>query len=141
VSVSDLYIPRIGPHIFPCSRIGRLILEIYKSLTDTVCECRNRETEHYNSVLEMVGCLRAVIGIKIRDVRGLGVTQIGVGGGAGLGVGNEELKGRNRRGWRPLLKYASWLVFYICEPYRCGPENQIKSLLTHSLIFISGWLM
>jgi hypothetical protein len=81
VSVSDLYIPRIGPHIFPCSRIGRLILEIYKSLTDTVCECRNRETEHYNSVLEMVGCLRAVIGIKIRDVRGLGVTQIGVGGG------------------------------------------------------------
>jgi hypothetical protein len=25
VSVSDLYIPRIGPHtVFPCSRIGRL---------------------------------------------------------------------------------------------------------------------
>jgi hypothetical protein len=38
------------------------------------------------------------------------------GGGLGLGVGNEELKGRNRRGWRPLLKYASRLVFYICEP-------------------------
>ncbi len=35
VSVSDLYscIPRIGSHIF-CSRIGRPILEIYKSLTD-----------------------------------------------------------------------------------------------------------
>ncbi len=33
VSVSDLYIPRIGPHI-SCSRIGRRILEIYKSLTD-----------------------------------------------------------------------------------------------------------
>ncbi len=33
VSVSDFYIPRIGPHI-SCSRIGRLILEIYKSLTD-----------------------------------------------------------------------------------------------------------
>jgi hypothetical protein len=30
VSVSDLYIPRIGP----CSRIGRPILEIYKFLTD-----------------------------------------------------------------------------------------------------------
>ena len=27
------------------------------------------------------GCLRAGIGIKIRDVRGFGVTQIGVGGG------------------------------------------------------------
>jgi hypothetical protein len=25
----------------------------------------------------------------------------GGGGGSGLGVGNEELKGRNRRGWRP----------------------------------------
>jgi hypothetical protein len=33
VSVIDLYNPRIGPHI-SCSRIGRLILEIYKSLTD-----------------------------------------------------------------------------------------------------------
>ncbi len=33
VSVSDLYIPRIGPHI-SSSRIGRPILEIYKSLTD-----------------------------------------------------------------------------------------------------------
>ncbi len=33
VSVSDFYIPKIGPHI-SCSRIGRLILEIYKSLTD-----------------------------------------------------------------------------------------------------------
>ncbi len=37
-------------HIFLCSRIGRPILEIYKSLTD---ECRNWETEHYNSVLEI----------------------------------------------------------------------------------------
>jgi hypothetical protein len=34
VSVSDLYIPRIGPHI-SCSRTCRSIVEIYKSLTDT----------------------------------------------------------------------------------------------------------
>jgi hypothetical protein len=40
-------------HIFPCSRIDRPILEIYKSLTDTLYECRNWETEHYNSVLEI----------------------------------------------------------------------------------------
>jgi hypothetical protein len=31
VSVSDLFIPRIGPHI-SCSRIGRSILGMYKSL-------------------------------------------------------------------------------------------------------------
>ncbi len=36
VSESDLFIPRIGPHtVFPCSKIGRLILKIYVSLTDT----------------------------------------------------------------------------------------------------------
>ncbi len=34
VSVNDLYIPRIGPHI-SCSRIGRSIVGNYKSLTDT----------------------------------------------------------------------------------------------------------
>ncbi len=34
VSVSDLYIPRIGPHI-SSSRKGRLIVGIYNSLTDT----------------------------------------------------------------------------------------------------------
>ncbi len=34
VSVSDLYIPRIGLPIW-CSKIGRPILEIYKSLTET----------------------------------------------------------------------------------------------------------
>ncbi len=34
VSVSDLYIPRIGPHI-SSSRKGRPIVEIYISLTDT----------------------------------------------------------------------------------------------------------
>ncbi len=34
VFVSDLYFPRIGPHIF-CNRIGRSIVGIFKSLTDT----------------------------------------------------------------------------------------------------------
>ena len=34
VSVSDLYIPRIGPHISSSRKI-RLIMEIYNSLTDT----------------------------------------------------------------------------------------------------------
>jgi hypothetical protein len=39
-----IYIFPGSVHIFPCSRIGGLIPEIY--------ECRNWETEHYNSVLE-----------------------------------------------------------------------------------------
>jgi hypothetical protein len=34
MSVSDLYIPRIGPHI-SSNRKGRPIVEIYNSLTDT----------------------------------------------------------------------------------------------------------
>jgi hypothetical protein len=34
MSKSDFYIPRFGPHI-SCRRIGRSIVEIYKSLTDT----------------------------------------------------------------------------------------------------------
>jgi hypothetical protein len=51
VSVSDLYTVFSGSvHIFPCSRIGRPIPEIYKSLTDI---SRNWVTDHYNSVLEI----------------------------------------------------------------------------------------
>jgi hypothetical protein len=34
MSVSDFYIPRIGPHISR-SRIGRPTVVVYKSLTDT----------------------------------------------------------------------------------------------------------
>jgi hypothetical protein len=37
-------------HIFGYSKIDRPILEIYKSLTDTLYECWNGETEHSNSV-------------------------------------------------------------------------------------------
>jgi hypothetical protein len=51
--LSVLYIRRIGPHIFYCSRIGRPILEIYNYLTCQMYECGNLETEHYNSVLEI----------------------------------------------------------------------------------------
>ncbi len=40
-----------------------MILGIYKSLTDTVHECRNRETEHYNSVLEITK-LRSFISLE-----------------------------------------------------------------------------
>ncbi len=39
VSVRNLYIPRISPHIW-LQQIDGLILEIYKSLTD-IFECRN----------------------------------------------------------------------------------------------------
>jgi hypothetical protein len=41
MSVSDLYIPRVGPHI----SLRVKLLHIY--------ECRNWETEHYSSVLEI----------------------------------------------------------------------------------------
>ncbi len=47
-----VYIPRNGPHtVFSCSRIGRPILEILN--LSQIYECRNWETEYYNSVLEI----------------------------------------------------------------------------------------
>jgi hypothetical protein len=50
--VSDLYIPRIGPHI-SLQQNRQIDLGILcKSLTD-MYECRNWETEHYNSVLDL----------------------------------------------------------------------------------------
>jgi hypothetical protein len=38
---------------FSCSRIGRPILEIQYINLSQIYECRNWETEHYNSVLEI----------------------------------------------------------------------------------------
>ncbi len=35
IAVSDLYIPRIAVGLFSRSKKGRMILEMYKSLTDT----------------------------------------------------------------------------------------------------------
>ncbi len=52
VPVIDLYIPRVRTHI-SCSRKGRLILEIQYINLSQIYECRNWETEHYNSVLEI----------------------------------------------------------------------------------------
>ncbi len=50
-TVWAIYIFPESVHIFFCSRIGRPILERYKSLTD-ICVYRNWETEHFNSILE-----------------------------------------------------------------------------------------
>jgi hypothetical protein len=51
VSVNYLYITMIGPP-FCCSKIGGPIAEIYKSLTDTVHECRHWERGRAVSFLE-----------------------------------------------------------------------------------------
>ncbi len=44
-------------HLFPCSWIGRPMLEIYNSLAD-IYECRNWETEQYNSGSEITVSFR-----------------------------------------------------------------------------------
>jgi hypothetical protein len=52
VSVSDLYIPRIGPHISLQQNRQIDPGNTYIKFPQ-IYECRNWETEHYNSVLEI----------------------------------------------------------------------------------------
>jgi hypothetical protein len=49
--VTDLYIPRISPHIFPAAEYAGRSWK-YINLSQ-IYECRNWETGHYNSVLEI----------------------------------------------------------------------------------------
>jgi hypothetical protein len=49
-----IYIVPGSVRIFPCSGIGRLILEILYINLSQIYESRNWETEHYNSVLQIV---------------------------------------------------------------------------------------
>jgi hypothetical protein len=54
MSVSDLYIPRIGPHTRISLQQNRQIDtgNIHINLSQ-IYDCRNWEIEHYNSVLEI----------------------------------------------------------------------------------------
>jgi len=49
--VSDLYLPRLSPHIFLQQNRQTDPGNIYVNLSQ-IYECRNWETEHYNSVME-----------------------------------------------------------------------------------------
>jgi hypothetical protein len=51
VSVSDLYIPKIGPHILTAAKQTDRSWK-YMNLSQ-IYECRNWETKHYNYVLEI----------------------------------------------------------------------------------------
>ncbi len=53
-----IYIFLGSVHIFSCSSIGRQILEIFNF--SQIYECRNWETEHYNSVLEITASLLGI---------------------------------------------------------------------------------
>jgi hypothetical protein len=50
--VSDLYLPRIGPHIFLQQNRQTDPENMYINLSQ-IYECRNWETGHYNSVMEI----------------------------------------------------------------------------------------
>jgi hypothetical protein len=49
-----MYLPRIGPHIFLQQKRQTGPGNIYINLSQIYDECRNWETEHYNSVLEII---------------------------------------------------------------------------------------
>jgi hypothetical protein len=53
VSVSDLYVPRIGPHISLQQNWQNRSWKYINLSQIYSYECRNWETEHYNSVLEI----------------------------------------------------------------------------------------
>jgi hypothetical protein len=59
VSVSDLYIPRIGPH-FPLQQNRQTNPGNTYINSSQIYECRNWETEDYNSVLEIAGSFQGI---------------------------------------------------------------------------------
>jgi hypothetical protein len=58
VSLRDLYIPRIGSTFFPAAEQADRSWKYIN--VSQIYECRNWETEHYNSVLEIAVSFLAI---------------------------------------------------------------------------------